>query len=165
MPDDYTGKHFLAMIWWSGIISEPGILLCPSSRDDNNRGADLGPRDGQYGENCVGGICYYEDTPPGVPESRWLPNDTSNHHFISYASKGWKVSYLPGSTIRSVLTDNLPRDTVIACDDTAGKRNHREGFNALFADLHVEWISGPQFDVTEKNGSVMRTPPLDMVCN
>ena len=44
VPDDYSGKEFLAMIWWTDLVSESGIFLCPSSTDDNRNGADLGVR-------------------------------------------------------------------------------------------------------------------------
>ena len=167
VPDDYTGKHFLATIWWTNVISEPGIFICPSTTDDNSHGYDLGPRDGEYSTETVGGLILGDDAPTGVPAPRWLADDTTAHNYISYASKGWKVSYPPGKTIQSVLEENIPSDTVIACDDTTNPANHSDGFNALFADTHVEFISGQQYGTDETDGTVGQggAPPLDMVCN
>ena len=173
--DGYSGKVFLAMIWWTDLVSESGIFLCPSSTDDNRNGADLGVRDGQYLATDKGGIGQTSSAAPAeVPKPRWTSADPQNNHYISYASKGWKVSYLPNSRAnaeRSVLTDQFPSDTVIACDDTVDPPNHRNGFCVLFADSHVDFLSDTRFDVSEEGSAQGATlgiggePPLDMVCN
>jgi len=173
--DGYSGKVFLAMIWWTDLVSEPGIFLCPSSTDDNQNGADLGVRDGQYLATDEGGIGQTSTgAPADVPEPRWTTHDPQNNHYISYASKGWKVSYLPNSrqnAERSVLTDQFPSDTVIACDDTVDPPNHRNGFCVLYADSHVDFLSDTRFSVFEEGEDGRQTlgiggePPLDMVCN
>ena len=175
VPDDYSGKEFLAMIWWTDLVSESGIFLCPSSTDDNRNGADLGVRDGQYLATDIGGIGQRGGAPAGVPKPRWTEHDPMNNHYISYASKGWKVSFLPNSRAdasRSVLTDQFPSDTVIACDDTLDPPNHPNGFCVLFADSHVDFLSGTRFSVSEEGDADGKPtlgkggqPPLDMVCN
>jgi len=167
---EYSGKVFLAMIWWTDLVSEAGIFVCPSSTDDNNHGYDLGCRDGQYGSDVanMGGIGQ-----PGTPQNavtpNWKTDDSAANHWISYASKGWKVSYLPGSPNQTVLTDVFPSDTVIACDDTVDPPNHRNGFCVLFADTHVEFLSEPRLPVTAARhplgGGPNVQPPLDLVCN
>ncbi len=159
VPDDYSGKEFLAMIWWTDLVSEPGIFVCPGSSDDNKGGYDLGVRDGQYAETDIGGVNQRGSAPAGVPEPDWGP------HTISYASKGWKVSYMPGSRRPEPLIDLLPSDTIIASDDTTDPPNHKDGFCVLFADSHVEFLSSSKYIVTEKNGAVGRVPPLEMICN
>ena len=168
VPEDYSGKAFLAVIWWSGIVSEPGIFICPSTSDDNHKGADLGCRDGQYAVGEYGGIGVKGSPTGTVAEPGWdSDDDIGQNSFISYASKGWAVSKIFGSLNSSVLTDNLPSDTVIACDDTRDPANHRDGFNALFADTHVEWLSESRFD-TSQTGATLGPGgevPFDMVCN
>ena len=176
VPDDYNGKHFLAMLWWTDIVSDPSIFLCPSSTDDNRKGADLGVRDGQYLATDIGGIGQTSTAAPAeIPKPRWTEHDPMNNHYISYASKGWKVSFLPNSRAdasRSVLTDQFPSDTVIACDDTLDPPNHPNGFCVLFADSHVDFLSGTRFSVSEEGDADGKPtlgkggqPPLDMVCN
>ena len=168
VPDDYSGKHFLAMLWWTDIVSDPSIFICPRSTDDNNKGFDLGVRDGQYLATDKGGIGQKGGAPAEVPKPRWKKHDPKNNHYISYASKGWKVSFLPNSrrgAARSALTDQFPSDTVIASDDTVDPPNHRKGFYVLFADSHVDFLSDPKYIVAEENGAVGRVPPLDMICN
>ncbi len=166
VPDDYSGKEFLAMVWWTDLVSEPGIFICRSSTDDNNKGADLGVRDGQYLARDKGGIGQTSSSAPAdVPKPRWTKHDPQNNHYISYASKGWKVSYMPGSDKPEALIEELPSDTVIASDDTVDPPNHRNGFCVLFADSHVEFLSDAKYIVTEEDGAVGREPPLDMICN
>ena len=162
VPDDYNGKHFLAMIWWTDLVSEPEIFICPNSTDDNNKGYDLGVRDKEYTETDVGGVNQRGNAPANVPEPNWGP------HVISYASKGWKVSFLPnsrGGAERFALTDQFPSDTIIASDDTVDPPNHTNGFCVLYADCHVEFLTDAKYVVTEENGAVGRVPPLDMICN
>lgn len=169
--DDYSGKAFLATIWWSDLLSEPGIFVCPSSIDDNNHGYDLGVRDGQFDEDDEGGCGQDVPNAPGNATMRWTTDPDPENHYISYASKGWKVSFLPGSQgqddEKSVLTDIFPSDTVIGCDDTVDPANHRNGFCVLYADTHVDFISDPHMKVTEDDGAVgnEECPPLDLVCN
>jgi len=166
VPDDYSGKEFLAMVWWTDLVSEPGIFTCPSSTDDNCEGADLGVRDGQYLATDIGGIGQTSSSARGkIPKPRWTKHDPKNNHYISYASKGWKVSYIPGSAKPEALIDELPSDTVMACDDTVDPPNHRNGFCVLFADCHVDFLNDAKYIVTEENGTVGRVPPLDMICN
>ena len=164
----YSGKAFLAMIWWTDLVSEAGIFLCPRTRDDNNHGFDLGVRDGQFTEDDIGGIGQVPQDTGGkeFPTPRWQSDDDpAGNHFISYASKGWKVSYRPGESAPSALTDALPSDTIIASDDTADPPNHRNGFNVLYADTRVEFLSRANLCVDEEGGSVGKDPPLDMLCN
>ena len=168
VQQDYSGKAFLASIWWADLLSEPGIFICPSSVDDNNHGYDLGVRDGQYDDEDRGGIGV--DVPSGTaPSTRWTSDDAEGNHYISYASKGWKVSFLPGSQgnedEKSVLTDVFPSDTTIACDDTVDPANHRNGFCTLYADTHVDFLSDPRLHVSEDDGAVMDEQPLDLLCN
>ena len=159
VPDDYSGKHFLAMVWWTDVESYHGNFLCPNSTDDNNGGFDLGVRDGQYAETDIGGVNQRGSAPANVPKPKWGP------HVISYASKGWKVSYTPGTGKREALIDEFPSDTIIASDDTVDPPNHRGGFCVLYADSHVDFLSDRKLIVTEENGAVGRVPPLDMICN
>ena len=66
------------------------------------------------------------------------------------------------------------RGTVIACDDTEDPANHPDGFNALYADSHVDFVSGQGVD-TAGNGGMFSSDaggertggkkPLDLVCN
>jgi len=39
---DYNGAEFLAGLYWSGVMTEPGVYLCPSTVDDNLSGRELG---------------------------------------------------------------------------------------------------------------------------
>ncbi|MFW6163400.1 MAG: prepilin-type N-terminal cleavage/methylation domain-containing protein, partial [Planctomycetota bacterium] len=37
-PDDYNGAEWLASLYWTGVIPDPGVFLCPSTSDTNADG-------------------------------------------------------------------------------------------------------------------------------
>ena len=157
--EGFSGAAFLAALYWSGTVTEPGIFLCPSSDDDNHKGEDYGDPD--------------DDTiPPGSNSSRFGEiepggDDTGDSstpvgYLVSFASRAqWRM---PGDG--RPLTDRMPSDTVMASDDTQGTENHTDGFCVLFADGHVEWLPsrrighGAEGLVGQEDGD-----PLDMVGN
>ena len=42
LKDQENGAEFLAMAYWSTIVSEPSVFICPDSQDYNTKGRDLG---------------------------------------------------------------------------------------------------------------------------
>ena len=149
----FCGAAFLAALYWSGMVTEPGIFICPSSDDDNHQGKDFGDPDDP-------------DVPPGYntffQENEVGGDDDSAQYgfIVSYASKAqWKM---PGDG--RPLTDRLPSDTVIASDDTQGTENHSDGFCLLFNDGHVDWLPTKRVAAGDE-GMVGNDPPVDMVDN
>ncbi|HUS58482.1 MAG TPA: type II secretion system protein [Planctomycetota bacterium] len=140
----FTGASFLAALYWSGTITEPKIYICPSTTDDNMNGTYLGTKPGETSGNV-----------PGWSDKFEKPNGTH----VSYASRAqWCMPKgLP-------LSDRLPSDTVVACDDTQGTDNHSDGFCVLFADTHVEFVQSNKVGNGDL-GMVGNDPPLDMVGN
>lgn len=63
---DYNGAEWLAAIYWAGIITDNMIFICPSTVDDNLKGAELGT----YG-----------------------PASTFSTDTVSYAAKGRSTYY------------------------------------------------------------------------
>jgi len=141
----FSGAAFLAALYWSGVVTEAGIFICPSSKDDNFKGA-------AYGKNGSKGGA---DNKPA-----WNSEfETPDGSMVSYASKAqWTMP------LGAPLTDRLPSDTVMACDDTDGAENHRNGFCVLFYDTHVEFIHTTKV-FTGDNGMVGNEAPLDLVGN
>lgn len=137
---NFTGTEWLLALYWSKVITEPGIYNCPNSMDDNRGGTELG----------------------AIDSLGFVGTDS-----VSYAAKGRRVSPLDEHGKPRCITDAMPGDTVMASDDTEGDPNHpREGwrqrakFTTLFFDGHVEYLTG--LDV---NSAVGRAAPLDMICN
>ena len=164
----FSGASFLAALYWSGTVTEPGIFICPASDDDNDRGKDYGPDTGSTDDSGDTGTA---DEGPGYQGSVFATDEEAYGSVVSYASKAqW--------TVRNgrPLTDRLPSDTVIGSDDTDGTENHTKGFCMLFNHGHVDWISSdrvyPDDDASGDSGStgsetglVGNEYPLDAIDN
>ena len=149
----FSGASFLALLYWSGVLTEPNIFICPSTSDDNFNGAALG-------KNWSGGGGAVANSPPGFNST--FGNDEKSDDkgtYVSYASKAqWCMPKgMP-------LTDRLPSDTVIGSDDTQGTENHTNGFCVLFNDTHVEFLNSTKV-ATGDQGIVSNDPPLDLIGN
>jgi len=119
--EGFSGASFLAALYWSGVITEPNIFICPSTSDDNHLGIDLGTNPDDPANNRRG----------------WNPNfEKPNGSHVSYASKAqWTMPR--GEPLEKGA---LPDDTVIATDDTDGEPNHGNGMCVLYVDMHVEFV-------------------------
>ena len=154
----FSGAAFLAALYWSGTITEPGIFLCPSSDDDNHKGEDYGDPENKdeppaYNESHFGTIEPGGDDEDGTEPIGYL---------VSFASRAQCKMPSDGRP----LTDRMPSDTVMASDDTQGTENHTDGYCVLYADGHVSWLpskrigNGAEGMVGQGDGA-----PLDMVGN
>jgi prepilin-type N-terminal cleavage/methylation domain-containing protein len=143
----FSGASFLAALYWSGFLKEPGTFICPGTSDDNGDGRDLGTDpDADDGTNVPGWNEQFEE-PYG------------SH--VSYASKAqWTMP------MGRPLTATMMSNTVLASDDTDGERNHRDGFCILYADGHVDFLSiMDEALLSGDDGMVGRLPPLDRIGN
>lgn len=143
--EGFSGASFLAALYWSGVLNEPGIYICPGSRDDHYEGKFLGTDpDADDGSNVPGWSGQFEK-PDG------------SH--VSYASKAqWNMPK------GRPLTSNLPSNTVMASDDTDGDQHHKNGYCALYADGHVEFIN-VKHSLYGDDGMVGKVPPLVNIGN
>ena len=118
----FSGAAFLAALYWSGVMTEPDIFICPGSDDDNHKGADLGTNpDADDGTNI-----------PGWGEQFEQPDGSH----VSYASRAqWSM---PRG--EPLLMMDLPPDAILAADDTDGEDNHINGRCVLHADGHVDFL-------------------------
>jgi len=130
-PGTYNGAEWLASLYWTGVVPDPGVFLCPSTTDTNADGKDIGCK---RANDCGGSF---------------------GSQTVSYAGMWWKsVTTANGGGIR----DDFPPYEPMACDDTQGGINHGDaangGMNVLFFDSHVEFLTTPRVDVTSQTGSV-----------
>ena len=140
----FSGASFLASLYWSGVLTEPNIFICPYTADSNRNGNDLGTEPDEDGNR------------PG-----WNPRfEKPNGSHVSYASKAqWTMPR--GEPLK---VSAVPSDTVIASDDTDGPENHKDGFFVLYGDMHVEFINTKKVGSGDK-GMVGREKPLDLIDN
>lgn len=143
----FSGASFLAALYWSGVLTEPNVFICPATGDSNRRGQDLGtnPEGGDKAAN-----------PPGW-NSEFEKPDGSH---ISFAAKAQWTMPLG----KPITGNGLPSDTVIASDDTDGTPNHEDGFNLLYADSHVEFLFTKKVG-TGDQGLVGNEKPVDRLGN
>jgi len=152
-PNGFSGASFLALLYWSGVLTEPNIFICPSTSDDNFSGAALG-------KNYSSGGASTTSSTPGYNSTFGADEKTDDKGtYVSYAAKAqWCMPRgMP-------LTDRLPSDTVIGSDDTQGTENHTNGFCVLYNDTHVDFTNTTKV-ATGNQGMVSNDPPLDLIGN
>ena len=120
--NDYNGAEWLAGLYWTGVIPDPGVFLCPGSGDHNRDGKDIGT----------------ERAPAAFGSQT-----------VSYA--GMHYGSITGADgERIAVRDDFPPDEPMASDDTQGAINHGHssygGMNVLFFDSHVEFRSRDELD-------------------
>ncbi|NQT86105.1 DUF1559 domain-containing protein, partial [bacterium] len=111
LAGDYGGGEWLASLYWTGVIPDPGVFICPSTPDTNNDGRDLGS---SRGASRIGA---------GT---------------VSYAGLG-SDSFPDGGQEPETSRDDFPPNKPMGCSDSEGTPNHPDGkYPLLFFDSHVE---------------------------
>ena len=149
--EGFSGASFLASLYWSGVLRETKVFICPNTGDDNARGA-------VYGRNPPSA----DSSEPALPNPPgWNPQFEKPYgSHVSYASRAqWTMP--KGAPLTSGC---LHTNTVIASDDTDGTPNHPDGFCVLFTDGHVDFIYSDRV-LNGPAGMVGWTQPLDMIDN
>ena len=124
-PDDFNGAEWLASLYWTGIVPDPGVYICPSCPDDNHGGADLGTH------HAV---------------RRWFGSATVSYAGMHYRS----LTDADGTPMPAAIPDDFPPNEPMACDDTQGAINHGTRANSymsvVFFDHHVEGKTHVELD-------------------
>jgi len=132
----FGGAEWLATLYWTRVIPDPSIFVCPSSPDDNDAGAKLGL------DGCPGG----KRLAPGAVSYAGMWNRGVGIFLTSKLGKGagYANSSLP-------IKDDFPPNEPMACDDTDEPINHGEanngGMHVLFFDSHVEFWTHTRVDL------------------
>jgi len=136
VPHDYGGAEWIATLYWSGVIPEPGVFICPSADDTNDDGYDLG-------------TCRAAPT---------FGSQTVSYAGLHYYSLTDKV----GNPTAGAIRDDFPPNEPMASDDTEGTINHgtrdNGGMSVLFFDSHVEFWTNTKIDL--EDGVGMKSGPL-----
>ncbi|MBM4042576.1 MAG: DUF4339 domain-containing protein [Planctomycetes bacterium] len=131
----FGGAEWLATLYWTRIIPDPGVYNCPSTSDSNEQGVELGSL------GC----------PRGAPLSR---------DAVSYAAMGSRSVgvYMeskqnkPGyASSRLAIRDDFPPNEPMGSDDTDEPINHggrdSGGMAVLFFDSHIEYWTYTRVDL------------------
>jgi hypothetical protein len=141
---DFGGAEWLATLYWTRIIPEPAVFICPSSGDSNRDGADLG-RDG-----CPGG----QPLSPGAVSYAAFGDVSAGIYMASKMGKGagYATSRIP---VRHSY--GFPVSAAMACDDTEEPINHgtkgNGGMIVLFFDSHKEYWTHERVDLERGVGT------------
>jgi prepilin-type processing-associated H-X9-DG protein len=130
-PGDYNGAEWLAALYWTGVVPDPSVFICPSSGDMNRNGLDLGTRvaASTFGSQTVSyAAMHYGSRPKGTESSA------------------------PGFIDAFDVHPFAP----MASDDTQGDINHgtltNGGMSVLFFDAHVEFKTHTELDLKRAVG-------------
>ena len=129
--DDYNGAEWFASLYWSGVVPEPGVFICPSSPDTNNNGQNMGTH------KFITGF---------------------NSQTVSYAGMHYEsLTNNVGASVEGAIRDDFPPNMPMGSDDTQGAINHGErnngGMAVLFFDSHVEFRTNTEIDLEEGVGA------------
>ena len=128
---DYNGAEWLASLYWTDVIPDPGVFICPSSPDSNNEGLDIG-------SDIKNTADFKEET-------------------ISYAGMHYNSNRVQnadgteGAQVAGAIRDDYPPNKPMGSDDTQGTINHgtqqNGGMAILFFDSHVEFRTNTELDL------------------
>ncbi|MBL7224272.1 MAG: prepilin-type N-terminal cleavage/methylation domain-containing protein [Candidatus Brocadiae bacterium] len=126
VPHDFNGAEWLASLYWSGVVPDPGVFVCPSSRDSNADGRDLG--------------------------TRVHASTTFGERSVSYAALHfYSTTDAAGNPAPGAIEDVYPPNMPMASDDTQGPVNHgtanNGGMAVLFLDSHVKFMINTEIDL------------------
>jgi prepilin-type N-terminal cleavage/methylation domain-containing protein len=132
----FGGAEWLASLYWTKIIPDPGVYNCPSSPDSNEQGTELGSL--------------------GVPTGEVLSKDAVSYAGVASCSVGIYLRSKQNkaaayASSRLAIRDDFPPNEPMASDDTDEPINHGErdngGMAVLFFDSHVEYWTHTRVDL------------------
>jgi len=124
-PDTYNGAEWLASLYWSGVVPDPGAFICPSSSDTNRDGLDLGSH----------------------TQAATFGSQTVSYAGMHYGSNPEK----PGA-IRDDYPPNKPMASDDTQGDINHGTASSGGMFILFFDSHVEFRTNTELDVEHAVG-------------
>ena len=136
---DYNGAEWLASLYWTGVVPDPGVFICPSSPDTNDNGDDMATHKAAAGTFGSQTVSY------------------SGMHYHSLTNSS-------GSAMAGAIRDDFPPNMAMGADDTQGSINHGEknngGMAVLFFDSHVEFKTNTEVDLEQGVGATGTPKPL-----
>jgi prepilin-type processing-associated H-X9-DG protein len=112
----FRGDAWLASLYWSGIIMEPRVFVCPATDDDYTK---IPPTQAAAGD---------------LNSADAIPADA-----MSYAGRCKGTTFTHRNT-SDFTESNLTSASALACDDSEGGANHQDGINVVYFDAHVDFM-------------------------
>ena len=175
---DFGGAEWLAALYWTLVIPDPQVYLCPGSPDSNQFGRALGSLGTPGGRPLPSTAVSYaapgadsfgiyqasklkmgrSSAAPKVPVPPDFPQNESMacDDFGIYQASKLKVNPSYAAS-RLPIPYDFPGNEPMACDDTEEPINHGSrdngGMNVLFFDSHVEWWTHERVDLERGVGT------------
>jgi prepilin-type processing-associated H-X9-DG protein len=106
-PHGFNGAEWLASLYWTRVVRDPGVFICPSSADSNDDGLDLGKDraiQGRFGPGTVSyagmhysslgdGVAIPADYPPNKPMASDDTEGRIHHRGGLMCSEGMNVLF------------------------------------------------------------------------
>ena len=138
---DFGGAEWLASLYWTRLMPDPGVFICPSSPDTNTNGEDLG-------ESGCSGLLFRAG-----PDGKLRPEAVSYAAFGADSVAVWEREKREraGGPDKRAIKHDFPPQAPMASDDTEGTINHgrahRGGMSVLFFDSHIEFWTHTKVDL------------------
>jgi len=124
-PDTYNGAEWLASLYWTGVIPDPGVFLCPVTSDTNHDGVDIG---------------------------LYRAAATFGSQTVSYAGMHYNSDSNEPGAIRDDYPPNKPMASDDTEGDINHGTASNGGMAILFFDSHVEFRTNTELDLEHAVG-------------
>ncbi len=124
-PNTYNGAEWLAALYWTGTIPDPGVFICPSTTDTNRDGVDIG----------------------SIMEAPTFGSQT-----VSYAGMHYNSDTSEAGAIRDDYPPNKPMGSDDTQGDINHGTQENGGMAILFFDSHVEFRTNTELDLRRAVG-------------
>ncbi len=125
---NFKGDVWLASLYWTGMVGDPKVFICPSTSDDVTKFTAALTED-----VTVSGV-----TVKAVPVADRDKNTAIAAHGCSYAGL-CKSATNTHRTTTYFTEASIGVTSALASDDNEGENNHGDGMNIVFFDSHVDF--------------------------
>ena len=128
----FRGDAWLVTMYWTGLITEPKLFLCPGTDD----GGDLPPTNTG---TLISSAGY---------DAAAVTASACSYAGLRKSGTTTGAEYTP-----SLTESSITQSSAMGCDDNEGAKNHNDGMNVVFFDSHVEFKTADDLYGTTEGGS------------
>ncbi len=126
---NFKGDVWLASLYWTGMVGDPKVYICPSTSDDGNK----------FTAALTENVTVSGATVKAVPRAN---RDSAAAIAADGCSYAGLCNTASGNTHRRTkfFTEaSIGVTSALASDDNEGENNHGDGMNVVFFDSHIDF--------------------------